>query len=513
MAENPFDLMPYLCMRQIFEYLGARDLAACRATCRLFKLYADQTEVRSLVVNDMARVNDRNWYSTKIPIDFNGAISLKKFTVLKSSTFQLDQHLKFLHIDTNWLLARQLDFVLLNRFSQLVHLELYLEITEGDRTLALPQLRVLKLRFTISCTLKTPKLQVLSCHNIRELRFEYPESIKWIESKYPGATFMGRFLNLEMLKYPNQIFDLDPDLLSSCKNLKELDLHNLRLNGPFNLSLRSALLNILRQRKILRREEMKCYLDDVQLIDGSQLDDYGTMKETFYFHLKHYRLIRPGYRHPYVVEINYNSLMNWTPDLSDDFFEKFPSVEVLEATGEVDRERFEWFLKNLRSLHTLRLSNTSLGQEFMDKLPNLVSGELTDLKINEELPTNFNFILCFQMLSKFEAVQPFGGSFDLAAKAFQLPLFGQFKFREGDEYVEIRKGTSVWGVRSRRTSSRRAYDDFGDYALEIFRWENDRMGKRTYFRKNLKWDRLIYLWTRRKTGKASRGRKRFKAGP
>lgn len=500
MDEVKLDQLPYLVMKKIFGSLDLRDLVRARAVCRQLKFYADQVEVHTLVVSEQGKERFGYWHLTERSIDFEDSITWSEFRKIKQSQFNLKQQLKFLCIH----LGKPFDFRALNSFKQLVHLEISFGVGDNrTKTLKLPKLKVLKFAYQrYSCVLKTPKLEILSCSYVSDFKIESPETIRWLESNYAGSKLMGKFRNLEFFKTRNT-FDLDPDLLTAWKNLKELDITFGRfLRWRFGQA-QSSLVNILRQRKILKRDELQCYLNNVQLIDESQLDDYWHINGRSYFKLKHYKLLRGSQFD--VRKINYNSLEKVVPELSDDFFDKFSFIYMVEATATVaNQQPFQEFLKNLKRLTRLNLTNTSLSQSFMESLPK-ICGNLKNLTINEistSILADFNFILQFSSLCEFKTNQKLKGSFDLAAKAFlRLPI-SRFQFREGDELVLIHRRPSIEAT----------------YDLEVYELKkNNEIGLQRCGKKNLKWATLIDLWKQRKEpavrDEATRSRKRFKADP
>ena len=196
---------------------------------------------------------------------------------------------------------------------------------------------------------------------------------------------------------------------------------------------------------------------------------------------KNYRLLRRD-SYPAVTFVNFNKLMELDVELSSDFFDRFPRIQELIATGPVERDRFEWFLLNATAVRELELTNTSLDQTFMDRLPKMNS-RLTGLEVNESsrLITDFNFVLQFEQLQLFETDRELG-SLDLAAQAFrQLNELQIFHFRAGSEIVQIDRLSSIKSA----------------YNLE-FTPENCGASTRPFCKKNLKWTELVALYDQRR---------------
>lgn len=149
--------------------------------------------------------------------------------------------------------------------------------------------------------------------------------------------------------------------------------------------------------------------------------------------------------------------------LSEDFFTKFPEITSVRASGVVEPNKFEWFLKNVSKLNKLTLINTSLPQTFMNNLPTIAK-ELAVLEVEESSDYDFDFITQFTRLHEFQANRKFEKPLNLAKKLlekfsdlfkekelfqihsftakafFKFENFGVCQFRSGlNEITEIRK--------------------------------------------------------------------------
>lgn len=407
MSGLTIDQLPDLCLRRIFSFLSWCTLRRCRTVCSLFKFYADQTEVTKLYV--IITYPRRGNPGTR-PIDTKNTLSFNKFSTLNpfqykltESQIRLLQQVKFLHVtppDRN----RTMYTDVLNQFKQLVQLEIkntHGEIHRfiGQRELSLPNLRVLNLTHQIldPPVLNTPKLEVLRNKEIQKLPIKYPETIKRLESNYPGKLMMAKFKNVEVFSCElSDALLLSKDLSSVWKNLRELniDLRILNINPYFyNLSRQDyerfgrSLREILNQRAILGREELKVYWRDVLLVDDSQLEDYDLMADAASYQIKYYYLLRVGYSSN-VTHINYNDLVGQRARSSSDFFKKFPSIQSVNVIGPVERDLLEWFLGKTSKLSKLNLTNTWWGQEFLAKLPNLLNRPSNLLEMSETISVN-----------------------------------------------------------------------------------------------------------------------------
>ena len=493
MGESQFDQLPDLCMRSIFRFLNLPSLANCRAVNHQFKFYAEQVGTDELVLNDCGRLRKgAKWWLTDRPIDSENSISLKAFIKsVRSSPFKLHQQLKFLHIQ---LKHAGLDFKILNDFKQLVHLEVKLGTLESresgalarPKTLNHPSLRVFQVcsyKFPSYILTETPNLEVLGCNEMTSIQVEHPATIKRLVCGSSGDnTLLAKFKNLEILECESS----NGIRLSDWKRLKELcvGLPTYFANTAAREAFKSSIVNIMRQKTVLKREELKFYLGEVLLVDVKQLD--GVSLPFDYFWFKNYKLLRSDH-YSSITELDFNFLMKLDVEISADFFVRFPAIEFLTASGLVDQDDFEWFLKNAKAVRCLTLTNTSLDQPFMEQLSKL-NDKLTHLEIDEspELVTSFNFILQFEQLQVFETGQQLG-SLDLAESAFRrLKDIVIFRSRVGDEFVEINRFSKVKN----------------DYTLNFYSISDNRRSTQKFHQENLRWSDLATLYDQRKAAGA-----------
>lgn len=448
-----FDQLPNVCLKKIFQLLDLRNLAKCRLVCRLFKFYADRAgaDGNALVVNEDSKKWNKttntdcfkcgNWPLPHRPINYRISINRKVFYFLKLSPLKLDQQLKFLFID----LSEGLDFEMLNWFQGLVYLRIGHYFRRKDRTtsnlLDLPNLQVLKIRESDRFVLKTPKLEVLACVEVGNFQIEHPQTIKWLDCGYEGKNHMAIFKNLEVLDCTYKWGDLNQLSLSDWQHLKELNMIVYRWFGNYSKShnrLTSWLLKAMNQRTATTKP--KLYAEDVLLLDAKQLAaDHGILISDNRFKFRNYQLLRRNFCSE--VKVNFNELVNLNVGLSSDFFRRFPNIKHVSTTGPVDRDQFEWFLKNATAVLDLTLTSSSLDQAFMANLPKLNS-RLTALRVNgdTDLVINFNFILQFERLRIFKTDKQFSSSLDLAAKAIKkLNDLEYFQFRKGVDLVLIHR--------------------------------------------------------------------------
>lgn len=484
-----FDQLPFLAMQRIFESLSLQDLVNCRRVNRQLRFYLDGTEIDELVVSGSrapcrkGQKMCKHWYQTGRPINFKRSIYPSEFASMKATSLNFDQHLKYLHIH---LACVDINIEILNGLQQLAHLEINCGArSEQPKTLTLPNLKVFNVRAHHNFrhnwfNLNTPKLEVLTCEELGRIRVYHPSvQLLVCDNRNPEQAYE----------------DLYRFQLAGWEGLKELQiltglddffgyLENTRKGDPYRL-LKTVLLSIMRAKSDLEREELKVYLDEVQLVD-EQLDFFGSYQTAIqerrglckfshnHHHLwfKYHPLLhRDSY--PQLKAVNFNHLMHLNVELSSAFFDRFPAIERLTAFEKLKRDQFEWFLSNATELREMNLKYTSLEQAFMERLPSL-SSRLTHLTVDEKLVTDFDFILQFEHLKVFKTGQQLPALFDLAAKAFvKLKELSSFHFKASGGYVEIERSPT------------------NKYVLFYSRTE-----RQTYHRNNLQWPELADFYQR-----------------
>lgn len=140
--------------------------------------------------------------------------------------------------------------------------------------------------------------------------------------------------------------------------------------------------------------------------------------------------------------MNFSRLIKLNIEIPEDFFGHFPRIQELTAKGLVDREKFKRFLVNATVLRTLTPNDTLLIQAFVDILPELCS-RLTCLKVSHlSLVTDFQFLLRFELLERFETDR-LPNSFDLAAAFRQMAKLQRILLRSGRTLVEFQRSSDL----------------------------------------------------------------------
>ena len=404
----------------IFEHLHPKDLASCSMVNRRWHAIHAGFKLHRLVVTDYHPTYDLiKWYHSNQPIQEAERCRPAMFLCLEEKP--LLSNLRHLAVAGSF----EFDFNKLNRFRQLVHLEICIGWLGGEVHLNLPRLRVLAFhRFNSDCALSIdcPELSTLFYYNEdrKLLDVKHPETIRKLETRMSGPK-LALFKSVECL-VTKEFEVISKATLLSLPNLRELryDQDIGHLVDEFDSApgtvdrVKRTLSEFLGEAKKLRGSDFRFTFSGFQLtnVNVDQID-FGVKvikiirKEyvfSEYVYMKNCHLIEPDSMH-FVRRVDYTSLMrNVTGEFPRCFFQKFTGIEEVKVAGVVkDSDHFIWFLKSLRFLRSLELSGSGLGQEFYDQLPaiarSLVRLELSGLCEKTELQLNFDFLCEFSCLS------------------------------------------------------------------------------------------------------------------
>ena len=405
------DLPPEM-ICELFEYLQPKDLVVCSMVNRRWHSIYAGFKVQSLAIIDPE--DPFNWHESNQPIRKVERCTWWMFCNLKEKP--LLSNLKHLALRGDHL---EFDLNKLNRFQQLVHLEIDTHLV-GKVHLNLPRLEVLAIHhwnLRCSVSIDCPLLSTLLYAGEDEedailLKVKHPETIRKLETNMVGR-HLAPFKNVRCL-VTNQFEAINKATLLSLPALKELRF-NRSIGSVFDVKPRQRVSTVDRVKRTLSEfmdEAKKLKGSDFQFtfaglrltnvnveqIDfGVQVDESGRERvHNEYVYMKNYHLIESGALH-FVRQVHYTRLLsNVTGEFPRCFFQKFTGIETVLVDGVVeDADQFLWFLKSLRFLRCLVLAKTGLGQEFYDQLPaSARSLNRLDLRggRENELQLNFDFI-------------------------------------------------------------------------------------------------------------------------
>ena len=442
------DELPSEMINELFKNLPPKDLIACSLVNKHWHSIYAAFKLHRLVV-DVSEVIFR-WYDSNRTIRDEERCAPE--IIHRLAEKPLLTNLKYLALAGSF----AFDLNKLNWFQQLEHLEIKIE-EETSRCkvhLNLPRLQVLALYWwydrrsvSIDCPLLSTLLYYDREDGTNQLEVKHPERIRKLETMWLGSK-LAPFKNVQCLM--TQEFEaINKTTLLVLSALQELQF-TLDIECVFRLffsgigavsRLKRTLAEFLDETRKLRGNDFrfrfaglqvtKMNLDQIDL--GVQGDRRYQTERKEYIYMKNYHLIEPGAL-DIVYNVDYTRLLSHVNgDFPRCFFQKFTGIGWVEATGNVqDADHFLWFLKSLRSLKSLELANTGLGQEFYDQLP-ASTCSLSDLYLKDELvELNFDFIPKLSSLSDLDIDQ-------LSLKSLSSLVRSSGGLQNGEFYVQFKE--------------------------------------------------------------------------
>ena len=413
------DLPPEM-ISELFGYLPPKDLVACsQVNKRWYSIYA-AFKLQSLVTIDSE--DFFRWYHSNQPIQ--EAEQCRRWMFVRLAKKPLLSNLKHLALcDSEF----EFDFNDLNRFEQLVHLEMatFPSIC-GKIHLNLPRLKVLAIHYwdrQCPLTIDAPELSTLlyGYEDAEPLKVKHPETIRMLETNIDSGE-LGVFKGVKCL-VTEEFEKISKTILLTLPKLRELrydqDIEEVFakecLHGAGTVNrVRKMLSQFMDGAKKLRDNDFRFRFAGLQLnnekdVNKIDVQVHKRFGEEYvhneYVYMKNYHLIESDALH-FVHRVNYTSLLSHvTGEFPRCFSQKFTGIERVEATAEVqDPDHFLWFLRSLRFLRKLELAWTKLGQEFYDQLPAsapyLASLVLGEGHCKKGLQVNFDFFSRLSRLSE-----------------------------------------------------------------------------------------------------------------
>ena len=474
------DLPPEM-ICELFKHLPPKDLTACSmVNKRWHSIHAAFKLHRLAVLGFHPFYELIKFYGSSWPIQEAERCDLATF--LRLAEKPLLSNLKHLAL-SDWV---KFDLNKLNRFQQLVHLEIHTH-PAGEVRLNLPRLKVLSFcNSNDSCDLSIdcPELSTLTYFEAdyfkadhTYLMVKHPEKITKLETNMFGQQ-LTRFKSVECLVTWN-FQAISQATLLSLPSLRELrydrEIEKLveeELGSEVGTidHMKRTVNEFLGEAKKLRGRDFRFtfsgfLLTNVKLdqIDfGVQVQDdgyeYGEYEYVCneYIYLKNYQLIEPDALH-FVKCVCYSTrLSSWTGEFPRCFSQKFTGIEEVEVDDAVkDEAHLLWFLKSLKLLRTLELDYVELSQEFYDQLPT-AAHSLVNLNFRgnweTELQLSFDFIARFAQLSDLTIDKPLSlnSATSLARRLGGLKA-AFIRVRSGEDlWIKIERGSPVWMINSLR---------------------------------------------------------------
>lgn len=377
------------------------------------------------------------------------AIDMATYIAFRS-TFRLDKFVRRLVVNGTCSDCLQLNFSNMVRLEQL---KIELENADVDTTIELDinasNLTMLEINYGFSIDLRklcitAPNLKMLKCVDLDRTQFTHPNTIHHLKMKFYGdQAHMNR--SVDNLLKNVQHLEVQHGFCSEQSHRNVLSVFPKLTTLACNFSCEDFELTSIQNLRYIfkqKRPELKIFLQSVELVGITQIDECESSESDFAFQMNNFKVLCHNVA---VEEINYNYLMKLVDGkLPDDFCKKFYQLECLRVVGEVKSQ--EYLLGFIRSFDYLRtlviLRNTSLGQRFFDNLLN----SLTHLEVGEisDSVTNFDFLFKLDFLEKLLIDRESPDFFDLALDLFKRLNFltlMRFMFKK-NSVVIVRKPIS-----------------------------------------------------------------------
>ena len=482
--------LPLEMICELFEYLPPKDLAACSmVNKRWHSIYAAFKLHRLAAIDYDPEYDLIKWHGSNRPIQEAERCGPAMFRRLAEKP--LLSNLKHLILFGSF----KFDLNKLNRFRQLVHLEINIDLDE-EVQLNLPKLKVLAFhcdnsRQHCALSIDCPELSTLAYYEHGQanlLDVKHPETIRVLETNLVGQQ-LAPFKSVESLE-AWEFKAISKATLLSLPNLRELrydqDIEHLVCyefdSAPGTVDrVKRTLSEFLGEAKKLRGSDFRFIFAGLQLTNvkadqidfGLKVDEHGEWVSNEYVYMKNYHLIEPDAL-DFVWLIDYTQLLsNVTGEFPRCFSQKFTGIEKVEVHGVVkDPDHLLWFLKSLRFLRELELRNVKFSQKFYDRLPaaarSLVSLYLFDQCWKAELQLNFDFIGEFTVLSKLTITEPLSLESETSLARWLGPL--------KEAHIYVRPGRDLW-IKKAKDSALWKIQDPKQHAL----FETENPGKLVSF--------------------------------
>ena len=401
------------------EYLDLLDTLRCRRVSKRFKNLIDQLRPSELLIYGY----DHSSYYYEAYTDYRDPkmwVQLpKSFNLEPNSSFQIVfANLKFLQFDM--ILRKEFNLELLNEFVLLERLYLNRVVLSTRKTLRLPRLQMLALRFQSDKeNRKGPssyrridyqreprlvidsKVKTLLGARSKLLVVRYPECIRHLRTSdcNEGALeteHLARFKNLRVLQSP-----LTAAILNSFQTFQ--DLEELHLDRYLHLSSQASkqlLCQLLDKNAELKRN-VKVYFLFILM------PNFNSLERSDYRHsvdeqISNYPKLADCMRDKF--HINYDNLVGslavsradlirkqitFERGFPVDFFERFSNIKYVTCYIIHDDEQFIWFLGKCTKLTKLDLQRKFLSQSILDGLP-VACRSLKELYIDRWFPARWS---------------------------------------------------------------------------------------------------------------------------
>ena len=241
----------------ILGYLDIKNLLKCRLVSKYFKSLIAKIPISPLAIcQELSRSRNDNFFCSGTPISSSYFINKVNLSMFEGVSFmRIISRTKKAYIDCSVIRVACINEEwFLNEFKQIQQLQvisLNQSTDDGFFSLSLSNLEILLVSSInlYKMRLDCPKLKAFSTtDSLSKYTFTHPETVKYLDI-FKFESCMQDFVNLERasIEIGNTV---DPDILNSCGNLKEL---------RFERRMRNEILNELIKRKKFSKTRPELY--------------------------------------------------------------------------------------------------------------------------------------------------------------------------------------------------------------------------------------------------------------
>ena len=427
-----FDDVPLVPLCKILRYLDIKDLFRMRAVSRKYKfIIENEIEVQTLCYSNRQRIEHiprwGRWVSGAFAQNFVGspqfAAPFFNKTLLCQKILSTLKHLRLIKVEETEKENKTNFAYIFNSLNQLKQLDIILATCNQlqEFRLNLPMLTGLKFDHVSGIeklTLDTPKLrevQLVECAHLK-VKFISGESIERLLVDCWEYTEVKKLSNLQCL-YVRHLLNLNPTLLSSLQQLKEIHTHSKK-----NIS------ELFEQKEKFGRTDLKIYLGG-WLLDGLSdpaIDAFDA------YHLPPKWLVcfaenpsRLADQIPFYLSLPFSDIEHIAPDLQINILKRFTGLhDILVDLPVQNVQSFLSVPENFKNIIDLKLISRQ-PQPLYDQLPKH-STAVKWLEINNPF-TDLAFLFRLKHLKHLEINWPING--EVVRKVLEeLPVLTYFWF-------------------------------------------------------------------------------------
>lgn len=306
----------YLLLLVFYNRNSHHLIVSYHQVCKRFMFICDDIKIPDLVVSNKIENIQDYWFFTKKQFNHLDAVDITTFTVSRS--FRLENFLRRLHFKGNYSDYVQLN---LNNLTQLEQLKIDIAgygCTDEDDieiNIQLPHLEVLEIEqycsglYEFLFHLTTPNLKMLKCDDFEQICLAHLDTINHLETilyhenvqSLKNIQYFKVESNFLQNQYVREILSVFPKLTTLVCNLFDYE------SDEEYDSMMETLRHIVRQKRTLKRSDLKIYFQSVEINDIEKIDEFESSESNLAFQINNYNSLCDNIA--FDDPVDYNELM------------------------------------------------------------------------------------------------------------------------------------------------------------------------------------------------------------